>query len=92
MSIGIPTICWAPFPAKTSSEFLLLESECSLKYANTRYTILKMKVFRIILASLLFSFFWGIVVQRVEKLKDFMLVIWLKFGYLRCSNYSFEFL
>ena len=42
-----------------------------------------------ILASLLFR---GIVVLRVEKSKDLMLVILLKFGDLRCSNNSFEFL
>ena len=70
--IGMPTVCWKTFPAKTtkilstrnssilmmsSSEYLLLESECSFtKYAsscpNTKYLylrlpFLKMKAFRI---------------------------------------------
>ena len=44
-----------------------------------------------ILASLLFSLSLGIVVLRVEKSKDLMLVILLKFGDLRCSDNSFEF-
>ena len=85
--IGMPTVCWKTFPAKTtkilstrnssilmmsSSEYLLLESECSFtkyvsSYPNTKYLylrlpFLKMKAFRIILASLSFNFWWGIVV------------------------------
>ena len=36
------------------------------------------------------SFWWGMVVSRVEKSKVLMLVIRLKFGHLRCSNNSFE--
>ena len=49
-----------------------------------------MREIRIILDSLnqlLFSFPWRI----VEKLKDLMLGIWLKFGDLRCSGDSFQF-
>ena len=56
------------------------------------YRFWEMKEFRMILSNLLFSLSWGIVVKRTEKSKDLMLVIWLKFGDLRCSNNSFEFL
>ena len=44
-----------------------------------------------IVASLFLSFRCGIVVLRVDKSKDFMLLTGLKFGDLRCSNSSFEF-
>ena len=85
--IGMPTVCWKTFPAKTtkilstrnssilmmsSSEYLLLESECSFtkyvsscpntKYLYLRLPFLKMKAFRIILVSLSFNFWWGMVV------------------------------
>ena len=56
----------------SSSEYLCLESECSFKkcdssWPKTRYLYLRlpflnMKEFRMILASLLFSLSWGIVV------------------------------
>ena len=82
----------------SSSVYLLLESEYSFKkYAssrpNTRYLylhllFLKMKEFRIILVSLLFSLSRGIVVLS----KDSMIVTWLKFGDLGSSNNSFDFL
>ena len=65
--IGMPTVCWKTFPAKTtrnssilmmsSSEYLLLESECSFtkyvsscpntKYLYLRLPFLKMKAFHI---------------------------------------------
>ena len=85
--IGMPTVCWKTFPAKTtkilstrnssilmmsSSEYLLLESECSFtkyvsscpntKYLYLRLPFLKMKAFRIILVSLSFNSWWGMVV------------------------------
>ena len=85
--IGMPTVCWKIFPAKTtkilstrnssilkmsSSEYLFLESECSFtkyvsscpntKYLYRRMPFLKMKAFRMILVSLSFNFWWGIVV------------------------------
>ena len=41
-------------------------------------------------ANLLLGFWRGMVVLRVGKSKDLMLVIWLKFGDLNCS-YSFSF-
>ena len=107
----VPTVCWKTFPANTtkilstrnssilmmsSSEYLLLESECSFtkyvsSYPNTKYLylrlpFLKMNAFRIILVSLSFNFWWGMVVWRVEKSKDLMLVTRLKVGDLRCSN------
>ena len=79
--IGMPNVCWKTFPAKTtkilstrnssilmmsSSEYLLLESECSFtkyvsscpntKYLYLRLPFLKMKAFRIILVTLSFNF------------------------------------
>ena len=79
--IGMPTVCWKTFPAKTtkilstrnssilmmsSSEYLLLESECSYtkyvsvcpntKYLYLRLPVLKMKAFWIMLVSLSFNF------------------------------------
>ena len=63
----------------SSSEYLFLESECSFtkyvsscpytKYLYLRLPFLKMKVFRIILVSLSFNSWCGVVVQRVEKIK-----------------------
>ena len=85
--IGMPTVCWKTFPAKTtkilstrnssilmmsSSEYLFSESECSFtkyvsscpktKYLYLRLPFLKMNAFRIILVSLSFNFWWGMVV------------------------------
>ena len=56
------------------------------------FHFLWMKEFRMIVAILLLSFWWGMVVKRVAKSKDLMLLIKLKFGDLRCSYNSFEFL
>ena len=74
----------------SSSEYLFLELECSFtKYVSScpktkclylRLPFLKMKAFRIILVSIFFNFWRGMVVYKVEKSKDSMLVTWFKVG------------
>ena len=86
----------------SSSVYLFFASECyftkwgpsrpKTKYLYLRFPFLWRKEFRIIVASLLLSFWCGMVVKRVEKSKDLMFVIRLKFGDLRWSNNSFVFL
>ena len=116
--IGMPTICWKTFPAKTtkilstrnssilmksSSEYLFLESECSFtKYVyscpNTkdfyrRLPFLKMKAFWMILVSLSFNFWRGMVVKKWKNQKTWCLLHgWKLEIFKRCSSNSFEFL
>ena len=67
------------FFSESEWSFTKYVSSCpNTKYLYLRLPFLKMKAFRIILVSLYFNFWYGMVVKRVEKSKDLMLVTWFE--------------